>query len=63
MTKKLCEKLAEDYADRVARTGMSYDGAYKHYLERCLKRKEKELKEQYKAQGMDNIDGFVLKTR
>jgi len=57
--KELCIKLAEDYADRVARTGMNYEDAYKHYLERCLKRKEKELMEQYKTQGLDS-SGFVI---
>ena len=45
--KELCIKLAEDYADRVARLGRNYEDAYKHYLERCLKRKEKELMEQH----------------
>ena len=64
MTKKeLCEKLAEDYADRVARIGRNYDDAYEHYLERCLKRKDKELKDQYKVQGMGNMDGFVFKPK
>ena len=57
--KELCIKLAEDYADRVARTGMNYDGAYEHYHERCLKRKEKELMEQYRVQGLDS-SGFVI---
>ena len=57
--KELCIKLAEDYADRVARLGRNYEDAYKHYLERCLKRKEKELMEQYKTQGLDS-SGFVI---
>ena len=58
--KELCIKLAEDYADRVAKIGRNYDDAYAHYFERCEKRKEKELKEQYKAQGMGNMDGFII---
>lgn len=63
MTKKeLCKKLAEDYADRVARVGSNYNDAYKHYLERCLKRKEKELMEQYKIQGLGKMDGFIVDT-
>ena len=56
--KKLCEALAEDYADRVARSGGgSYDDAYNHYLERCKKRSEKELLDQYKTSGLDS-SGF-----
>jgi hypothetical protein len=57
--KELCIKLAEDYADRVARLGRNYEDAYEHYLERCLKRKEKELMEQYRVQGLDS-SGFVI---
>ena len=61
MTKKeLCRKLAEDYADRVAKIGRDYDDAYNLYLERCKKRKERELLEQYKAQGMGKMDGFII---
>lgn len=57
---QLCEKLAADYADRVARVGRNYDDAYKHYLERCLKRKEEELQQQYDQQGLGKMDGFVI---
>ncbi len=55
--KKLCEALAEDYADKVASTGGNYDDAYNHYLERCKKRNEKDLLSQYKAAGLDS-SGF-----
>jgi len=58
MNKKLlCEALAEDYADKVASAGGNYDDAYKHYLERCKKRSEKELLDQYKTSGLDS-SGF-----
>jgi len=56
---ELCEALAEDYADRAARNGTNYDESFKHYLERCLKRKEKDLMEQYRAQGL-NSSGFIF---
>jgi hypothetical protein len=56
---ELCEALAEDYADRAARGGSTYDAAYQHYLERCLKRKEQELMDQYRIQGL-NSTGFIL---
>jgi len=59
--KELCIKLAEDYADRVAKIGRDYDDAYNHYLERCKKRKERELLEQYNQQGLGKgMDGFVI---
>jgi len=44
----------------VAKIGRDYDDAYNHYLERCKKRKERELLEQYKAQGMGKMDGFII---
>ncbi len=56
--KELCEALAEDYADRVANSGMDYDAAYDHYLERCNNRKEKDLLIQYKTAGLDS-SGFT----
>jgi hypothetical protein len=57
--KKLCESLAEDYADKVARSGGNYDDAYNHYLERCKKRSEEELLDQYKTSGLDS-SGFTF---
>lgn len=57
---QICEKLAEDYADRVAKAGRNYDDAYAHYFERCLQRKESELKHQYKVAGLGKMDGFVI---
>ena len=56
----LCIKLAEDFAERASKTGRDYNDSYNHYLERCQKRKERELLEQYKAQGMGNMDGFII---
>ena len=32
-----CETKAEEYADRVAGTGVNYDDAYDHYLLKCIK--------------------------
>jgi hypothetical protein len=55
--KKLCEALAEDYAEKVARSGGNYDDAYNHYLERCTNRNEKDLLAQYKTAGLDS-SGF-----
>lgn len=56
---ELCEALAEDYADRAAKNGASYDESYMHYLNRCLARKTKDLLEQYKVQGL-NSSGFIF---
>ena len=55
--KKLCEALAEDYAERVAKAGGNFNTAYDHYLARCKKRKEQELLDQYKMSGLDS-SGF-----
>ena len=55
--KSLCEALAEDYADKVAKSGGNYDDAYNHYLERCKNRSEKDLLDQYKTSGLDS-SGF-----
>jgi len=55
--KNLCEALAEDYADKVAKAGGNYDDAYDHYLERCKNRSEKDLLTQYKTAGLDS-SGF-----
>jgi len=56
---ELCEALAEDYADRAAKNGASYDESYNHYLGRCLARKTLDLMKQYKIQGL-NSSGFVF---
>ena len=58
--KQLCEELALDYAERASRGGSDFNSSYEHYLTRCLKRKERELLEQYKAQGMGKLDGFII---
>ena len=55
--KEVCEALAEDYADKVAKSGGNYDDAYNHYLERCNTRNEKDLLSQYKTAGLDS-SGF-----
>jgi len=52
---EICEALAEDYADKVAKTGGSYNDAYNHYLERCMKRTEEDLEHQYNVQGLDKL--------
>jgi hypothetical protein len=57
--KEACEVLAEDYADKVASKGGSYDDAYEHYLSRCKKRSEADLIEQLKIAGLDK-SGFIF---
>jgi len=52
---ELCEALAEDYADKATRGGLSYNSAYTHYLDRCFKRKFKDLVIQYTVQGLGRI--------
>ena len=59
---QICETLAEDYADRVAKSGKNYDDAYEHYLSRCLKRKYEELKSQLVSAGLDK-SGFLYSDR
>ena len=53
----MCEALAEDYADKVAKSGGNYDDAYNQYLKRCENRNEKDLLSQYKTAGLDS-SGF-----
>ena len=63
MTKEdICETLAEDYADKVTKTGGNYEDAYEHYLKRCLKRKYDELKSQLISAGLDK-SGFLFSDR
>ena len=63
MTKEdMCEALAEDYADRVARVGSDYDDAYEHYLARCRTREASELKSQLISAGLDK-SGFLYGDR
>jgi hypothetical protein len=49
---KLCEALAQDYANRASRGGADYASSYNHYLERCYNRQMTELVNQYKVQGL-----------
>lgn len=59
---QLCEKLAEDYADRANKGGTNYDDAYNHYLERCLKRDTSDLSMQYVVAGLHTKEntGFLV---
>ena len=47
--------LAEDYSDKVARSGGNYQDAFNHYYERCMKRKDSDLISQIKTGGLGNI--------
>lgn len=50
----LSEKLAEDYAEIASsRSVASFNEAYDHYYERCMKRTFEDLYAQCKVQGLD----------
>jgi hypothetical protein len=44
---EMCEKLAEDYAQRASNRGMDYKQSYKNYMKRTQKLKPQELFERF----------------
>ena len=44
---EMCEKLAEDYAQRASNRGMDYKKSYKNYMKRTQKLKPQELFERF----------------
>jgi len=49
---EICEALSLDYAERASNGGANYSTSYKHYLNRCSKRKFEDLMTQYTVQGL-----------
>ena len=51
--------LAEDYSDKVARSGGNYQDAFNHYYERCMKRKDSDLISQIKSGGLGEVKYLI----
>jgi len=49
---ELAEALARDYATRAAQLDNDYKEAYTNYYNRCLKRREQDLLQQFNVQGL-----------